>query len=171
MGSLESDQEFFQKCVPLDSSLVIISKMTSGGYYKPHHDCGSMGHYSTTVFLSDPNEYSGGELCLCIDGKEKKFKPPLGTAITYNTGLLHMVNEVTSGERLVGVFWTRSMFDNPFIRQIYSEVSRVKNSLSKDRDVNKKYSNLSDAYNDNEFILQGVLESIVRMNNGSIGQL
>ena len=50
------------------------------------------------------------------------FKPPAGTAITYNTGILHRVNEVTSGERTVAVFWTKSIFDDPFYRDVFREL-------------------------------------------------
>ena len=40
-----------------------------------------VSHYSTTVFLNNPDEYDGGELSLYIDGKIS-FKLNAGHAIT-----------------------------------------------------------------------------------------
>ena len=88
------------------------TKTSKGGYYKPHFDDVINGHFSTTIFLSDPDDYDGGELVLYVDGEERFFKPKAGEGVTYETGIGHRVNTVTGGERLAIVFWTHCRWDN-----------------------------------------------------------
>ena len=95
-------------CHPKRNENVIISRTVAGGYYNPHFDNPANGQFSTTIFLSDPSSYEGGELGLWIDGEEKKFKLPAGHGVVYETGIPHHVNAVTKGERLVVIFWTYS---------------------------------------------------------------
>ena len=102
------NQEWGDFCHPKRNVNVMISRTASGGYYKPHFDNPGNGHYSTTIFLSDPSSYDGGELGLWIDGEEKKFKLPAGHGIVYETGIPHHVNTVTKGERIAAIFWTYS---------------------------------------------------------------
>ena len=83
------------------------------------------GEYSTTVFLSDPDEYKGGYLRLKVGGNIEQVKLPLGHAITYSTGLPHEVTDVTSGHRDVAVFWTKSKYRDPNKRHVYSQVMRA----------------------------------------------
>lgn len=158
MAALDRDYAFFDYCVPDNSCMCIFSKTGPGGYYKPHHDNGINGHYSTTVFLSNPEDYGGGELCLLIDGREKRFKPVAGTAITYNTGVMHRVNEVTHGERKVAVFWTKSKFDDPFYRELYREINRAISRLER-----KEYHNdFEEVLNDPRFILEEIQNKLIR---------
>lgn len=88
------------------------------GYHIDNHPIGGVNaHYSMTCFLSDPDEYSGGELVLKIGNKELEFKLPAGKAVIYSTGLKHKVNEVTGGNRKVFVCWIESSIQNSFIRE------------------------------------------------------
>ena len=89
MSSLDSDLAFNNFTFAKTSSPIIISKYLEGGYYNVHHDSVYDYNFSTTVFLDDPNSYDGGELCLFINGEERKFKLPAGCAITYETGIFH----------------------------------------------------------------------------------
>lgn len=86
----------------------MLTKTPVGGYYNPHFDGLTNGHFSTTIFLDDPSDYDGGELVLFLDGKEEFFKLDPGWGITYETGIGHRVNTVTRGNRHALVFWTFS---------------------------------------------------------------
>lgn len=119
------DKTFSRYCIPYKSYPAIVSKTLSGGYYRPHEDSGLVGDYSTTLFISSPSEYEGGELSLYIDGEEKIFKLESGMSITYRTGIPHQVKTVVSGQRIVSVFWTHSRFRDPIIRKIYSDILEV----------------------------------------------
>ena len=160
MSALDKDINFFEFCIPDYSNACIFSKTGEGGFYRPHHDDGVNGHFSTTVFLSDPKEYVGGELCLFVNGREKIFKPTAGTAVTYETGILHQVNEVTSGERLAAVFWTKSIFDDPFTRQIFREIGTAISKLER----KEFHKNFKEALEDPRFILEEVQNKLIRRN-------
>ena len=85
------------------------SVMEEGGYFKPHLDDVFNGHFSHTLFLSDPDTYEGGELELLVNGKVEQFKPEPGTLIMYETGLPHQVKQVTKGVRRVVIWWSVSL--------------------------------------------------------------
>lgn len=106
-NALDSSKEFLDFTMPEESNGLFVSKTVSGGFYRPHFDL-MKGNFSVSIFLNDPSEYTGGELCLLIDNREEKFKLKPGYGVVYETGITHRVNKVTSGERLVCVFWTRS---------------------------------------------------------------
>ena len=111
------------------SGPVMFSKTLQGGYYKTHFDAPNIGEYSNTVFLSDTDEYSGGELVLMKGNRSEKIKLKSGSMVTYPSGLSHQVNEVTSGTREVAVFWTQSKFKNSRHRQIYSDLQKALRNL------------------------------------------
>ena len=75
-GRMDTHTEFFDFTIPTQSYPPILSRMNVGDFYKPHQDNYNNGDFSTTFFLSDPDTYEGGELCLWINNEEKKFKPP-----------------------------------------------------------------------------------------------
>lgn len=64
---------------------------------------------SCTVFLSDPNEYEGGELVIEDTYGTNSVKLEAGDAILYPATSLHRVNPVTKGARLASFFWIESM--------------------------------------------------------------
>jgi PKHD-type hydroxylase len=64
---------------------------------------------STTVFLSEPDEYEGGELVVVDAYGTHEVKLPAGDAIVYQSGSVHQVLPVTSGERIASFLWTQSM--------------------------------------------------------------
>jgi PKHD-type hydroxylase len=73
---------------------------------------------SVTVFLSEPTEYSGGELVISTDAAPISIKAAAGDAVLYPSGSLHRVNAVESGVRLVAVTWLQSMVRSAEQRKI-----------------------------------------------------
>ena len=73
---------------------------------------------SCTVFLSDPQDYDGGELCVQEPGGERRFKLAAGDAILYPGTCVHEVTPVTRGERLASFFWIESMVRSEEQRRI-----------------------------------------------------
>ena len=129
MNNLDTDNEFIAMTCPRSTKNSIFSRIGRGGYYKPHIDDVFTGHYSTTVFLNDPDEYKGGELQLLIDGEMHDIKLKKGWAVTYSTGIPHQVKKVTSGKRYVSVFWTTSRIPDIVDRELYYELSKIEKSL------------------------------------------
>lgn len=108
-NSLDTNTNYLDFTLADSTNNLLITKTPVGGFYKPHFDHVVNGDFSTTIFLNDPSEYDGGELCLLIDNKEQKFKLDAGYGIVYEIGTPHRVNTVTGGERLACVFWTKSL--------------------------------------------------------------
>lgn len=64
---------------------------------------------STTIFLTDPADYDGGELVIEDVYGLHEVKLPAGHAVLYPSSSLHSVKEITRGSRWGSVFWTQSM--------------------------------------------------------------
>lgn len=77
---------------------------------------------SSTLFLSDPDEYDGGELVIQDTFGEQKVKLPAGDLILYSASSEHMVTPVTRGARLASFFWTQSMVRDEGARRVLYEM-------------------------------------------------
>jgi PKHD-type hydroxylase len=73
---------------------------------------------SCTVFLSDPQDYDGGELRVQDHGGERSIKLAAGDAILYPGTQVHEVTPVTRGVRLASFFWIESMVRSQEQRRI-----------------------------------------------------
>jgi PKHD-type hydroxylase len=60
---------------------------------------------SVTLFLSDPEEYDGGELIVEDYYGSHRVKLPSGHLVLYPASSLHAVTAVTRGVRVASVFW------------------------------------------------------------------
>jgi PKHD-type hydroxylase len=77
---------------------------------------------STTLFLSAPEEYDGGELVIEDTYGAQAVKLPAGDMIVYPATSLHRVNPVTRGSRWGSFFWTQSMVADERQRRILFEM-------------------------------------------------
>lgn len=64
---------------------------------------------SSTLFLSDPDAYDGGELVVVDTYGTHEVKLPAGDLILYPASSLHRVEPVTRGARVSAFFWTQSL--------------------------------------------------------------
>ncbi len=64
---------------------------------------------SCTLFLSEPDEYDGGELTIHDTYGQQRVKLPAGHAVIYPSSSLHEVTPVTRGARIASFFWIESM--------------------------------------------------------------
>lgn len=64
---------------------------------------------SATLFLSEPNDYDGGELVVEDTFGTQSIKLPAGDLILYPASSVHRVEPVTRGTRLASFFWIESM--------------------------------------------------------------
>lgn len=132
------------------------SKYTQGMHYGAHVDDPLMGvgpylrtDVSTTLFLSDPNSYEGGEICIMTDFGEQRVKLSAGSALIYPSSSLHYVNEITSGERCALILWAQSSVRDPAKRALLYDLWKSRESLlaanpkSKDTQrIDHSYANL-----------------------------
>ena len=63
---------------------------------------------SFTLFLNEPGDYKGGELCIQTINGTEKIKLSAGEIIIYPSTKLHSVAQVQKGERFVCVGWIQS---------------------------------------------------------------
>ncbi len=64
---------------------------------------------SMTVFLTEPEDYDGGELLVDDTYGVHEVKLAAGDAILYPASSLHRVEPVTRGERVSSFFWIQSL--------------------------------------------------------------
>jgi len=64
---------------------------------------------SATLFLSDPDDYDGGELVVDDTYGSHLVKLPAGSLILYPASSLHHVTPVTRGTRTASFFWIQSL--------------------------------------------------------------
>lgn len=79
---------------------------------------------SSTLFLSDPEEYEGGELVVLDTYGTHQVKLPAGDMILYPASSLHQVEPVTNGARICSFFWTQSLVRNDFQRSLLFELDQ-----------------------------------------------
>ncbi len=74
---------------------------------------------SCTLFLSEPDEYDGGELVMeNPGGQQQRIKLPAGHMVIYPGTSVHRVDPVTRGHRLASFFWVQSMVRSNEHRQL-----------------------------------------------------
>ncbi len=80
---------------------------------------------SCTIFLSDPDNYDGGELVIEEPSGERRVKLAAGSAILYPASSVHRVEPVTRGVRLASFFWLQSMVRGSEQRAILFDLDRA----------------------------------------------
>jgi PKHD-type hydroxylase len=64
---------------------------------------------SVTLFLSEPEDYEGGELLVEDHYGAQQIKLPAGHLVLYPATSLHTVTPITRGVRVASFFWLQSM--------------------------------------------------------------
>jgi PKHD-type hydroxylase len=86
---------------------------------------------SATIFLTDPNEYDGGELVIGEGGQETRVKLAAGDMVLYSGGTVHRVMPVTRGARIAAFFWVQSMVRDETQRSILLELDNSLQQLAR----------------------------------------
>ncbi len=111
----------------------LFSRYEPGMAYGSHVDDAIMGgmrtDLSVTVFLSDPEDYDGGELVIESAAGEQDVKLAAGDAVVYPTTFLHRVAPVTKGERHAAVTWVRSLVRDAAKREMLFDLETARLAL------------------------------------------
>lgn len=137
MGSLVQHPEYQAATMPYRVAAPYYARYTEGMGYGDHVDDPVMGppggqyrsDVSTTVFLNDPEQYTGGELVIQTSFGEQSIKLAAGDAVAYPSSSLHRVAAVTSGTRFVAVTWTQSMLRDPQQRELLFQLYQAREQL------------------------------------------
>lgn len=137
--ALYRSERFRNAVLPNKLGTPIFARYTPGMTYGWHVDDPVMGqgpYYRTdvsfTLFLSEPEEYDGGELVVRTAFGEQQTKLKAGDAVIYPSGTLHQVAEVTRGVRLVAIGWVQSMVRDPAQRELLFELAGARDKLLAD---------------------------------------
>ena len=132
---------------------IMFTKSSEGMSYGRHIDNAYMSSgradLSFTIFLSEKNQYEGGELLIENLSSESEFKLDKGGILVYPSTYLHSVKEILNGERIVCVGWIESYVKSIEEREYLFDLDAgAKNLLAKhgrsdELDlIFKSYSNL-----------------------------
>ena len=113
--TIKANQDYFKFDLwGLAEALQFTHYIAPNNFYHSHIDMGlnqKTRKLSAVVMLSDPKNFSGGELCL-YTGKNLNNKkdyiviePKQGRIVFFPSYLLHKVNPITKGERFSLVAW------------------------------------------------------------------
>jgi PKHD-type hydroxylase len=101
---------------------------------------------SSTLFLSDPEEYEGGELVIEDMFGAHSIKLPAGHLIVYPGSSLHRVMPVTKGTRFVSFFWTQSFVASPEKRRLMFELDGAIQAVAADHPEHASVDTLTQVY-------------------------
>lgn len=85
---------------------------------------------SCTLFLTDPEDYEGGELIVEDAYGEHAIKLPAGDMILYPATSLHRVAPITRGSRWSSFFWAQSMIRSDEQRTLLHDLDNAIRRLS-----------------------------------------
>lgn len=134
-AALAGNPVFAASVMPRRFAPARFARYVPGMAFGTHMDSPLMGpdhmraDVSVTIFLSEPEDYDGGELVMETTGGEAAYKLAAGSAVTYPTTMLHRVEPVTRGTREVAVTWAQSLIRRADRREIIFDLERVQRSL------------------------------------------
>jgi PKHD-type hydroxylase len=80
---------------------------------------------SCTLFLSEPDDYDGGELTIDSAFGAQEVKLAAGDLVLYPGTSLHKVNAVTRGVRVASFFWVQSMVRDEAARTVLFDLDQA----------------------------------------------
>ena len=84
---------------------------------------------SVTLFLSEPDEYQGGELMIEDHYGSHRVKLPAGHLVLYPASSLHTVTAITDGVRVASFFWLQSMIRDDHARSLIFDLDTAIRAL------------------------------------------
>jgi PKHD-type hydroxylase len=119
VSTLLANPAFVSAAIPLRIFPPLFNRYDEGDHFDPHVDNALRGDAMTgarlradlaaTLFLSEPEDYDGGELVVEDVYGSRQFKPAAGDLALFSAGSLHMVAPVTRGVRFAAFLWLQSM--------------------------------------------------------------
>lgn len=116
------------------------NRYADGGTYGAHVDSALMqvpgsnitvrSDLSATLFLSEPDEYEGGELEIEGPFGIQAVKLAAGDMVLYPSSSLHRVTPVTRGARIAAFFWIQSLVADEGERTLLFDLDRAIQGLT-----------------------------------------
>jgi PKHD-type hydroxylase len=133
MQALYAHEDFRNFAFPIAMLPPMMCRYTSEMRYGAHADAAFLqlgnqalrSDLSCTIFLADPGNYEGGALTIRLGTRSLGFKGKAGSAIVYPSDMLHEVEPVASGERLVAITFIQSRIADNSRRETLYELNEV----------------------------------------------
>lgn len=133
LDALKRDPVFFSAALPRRIFNPLFNRYGGDSNHYGAHIDGAVLHsrdpdqwvrsdISCTLFLSEPEDYDGGELVIREPQGERRLKLPAGDLVLYPGSTLHEVLPVTHGARVASFFWVESMVRSTEQRQLLFEM-------------------------------------------------
>jgi PKHD-type hydroxylase len=132
--ALQANSTFIAAALPAKIFAPLFNRYAGGETFGTHIDnavrLGPGGlrlrsDLSATLFLTDPDEYDGGELTVEDRAGAQSVKLPAGHMLLYPASSLHRVEPVTRGERTASFFWIQSMIRDDGARRILFDLDNA----------------------------------------------
>lgn len=133
MQAMLAHEDFRNFAFPVAMLPPMMTRYTPDMRYGAHADAAFLqladmpvrSDLSCTIFLNDPKAYEGGALRIQLGTRDIRFKGEAGTAIVYPSDMLHEVEPVTKGERLVAITFIQSRIADNFRRELLYDLNEV----------------------------------------------
>lgn len=156
LARLGQTPKFIAAALPSKVLQPRFSRYDGRGHYGDHVDnaifpiAGTGEHLrsdiSCTLFLSEPEEYDGGELIIQDMFGTHSVKLPAGHLIVYPGSSLHRVAPVTRGIRYASFFWTQSFVASAERRRLMFELDGAIQSVATDHPEHSSVDTLTQVY-------------------------
>jgi PKHD-type hydroxylase len=138
LGALGRNPAFVSAALPLRVFPPLFNRYEEGMAFDTHVDnairfAGPVRFrtdLSCTLFLTDPDDYDGGELIVEDAYGEHAVKLPAGDMILYPASSLHRVAPITRGARWSSFFWAQSMVRSDEQRTLLYDLDNTIQRLS-----------------------------------------
>jgi len=138
LAALGRNQQFVSAALPLRVFPPLFNRYDEGMAFDTHVDntirfAGPVRFrtdLSATLFLTDPEDYDGGELIVEDTYGEHAVKLAAGDMILYPASSLHRVAPITRGSRWASFFWVQSMIRADPQRSLLYDLDNAIQALS-----------------------------------------
>lgn len=139
LKALSRNALFFSAVLPKKIYPPLFNQYSGGMNFGNHIDNAVRTHAATgnhvrtdvssTLFLSEPDSYEGGELVVEDTYGQQMVKLPAGDMVVYPGTSLHHVRPVSQGARIASFFWTQSMIRDDAQRTLLFDMDAAISTL------------------------------------------
>jgi PKHD-type hydroxylase len=156
MDALGRNSLFFSAVLPKEVFPPLFNRYDAGMTFGSHVDNAIRGYLNTplrirtdvssTLFISAPEDYDGGELVVQDTYGTHAVKLPAGDMIVYPGTSLHHVTPITRGSRIASFFWTQSMIRDESKRALLFDLDMAIIRLNRDHPDHQSVVELTGIY-------------------------
>jgi PKHD-type hydroxylase len=154
--ALGKSQLFMSAVLPKQVFPPLFNRYDAGMTFGSHIDNAIRAHpaapvrirtdVSSTLFVSAPEDYDGGELVVEDTYGAHTVKLPAGDMIIYPASSLHHVTPITRGSRIASFFWTQSLIRDDGQRALLFDLDMAILQLTRDHPDHASLPSLTGCY-------------------------